>query len=144
MSRLSIPKQVNAEASVAGAYAEEYMGRNFDKAEKETAVLMFDDNGMVLECNQAAMKLLDCSARELVGQSISSFFPELEKILLVHGQRAISCLRFLSSIAHRFDVVSMSGEFFASELDFSEVENTGRHQLRVMIINPIVQDSDIF
>jgi PAS domain-containing protein len=141
MSRLSINKQVRVETSATGVYSEDCIDRNFDMGKKETAVLIFDDNGLVLDCNQAAAKLLDCSARELAGQSISSLFPELEKIILVHGQRAISCLRFLSSIAHRFDVVSKSSEYFASELYFGEVENTGRHQLCVMIINPTMQDS---
>lgn len=141
MSRLSSDKQMSMETPVTRDYRESYIDRNFDVKKKETAVLMFDDNGKVLECNQAAAELLDCSVSELAGQSVSSFFPELRNIFLVHGKRTISCLRFLSSIAHRFDVVSMNGEYFASELNFSEIKNTGRHQLRVMIINPIMQDN---
>ena len=144
MSRLSTNKQVNAGTSVRGIYPEDCIDRGFDMGKKETEVLIFDDNGVILDCNQAAAELLDCSASELAGQSISSLFPELENILLVHGKRSISCLRFLSSIAHRFDVVSMSGDYFTSELEFSEIKNTGRHLLQVMIINPTMQDSAIF
>ena len=143
MSRLSTNKQVSTETSVTGVYPEDCIDPNFAIDKKETAVLMFDDNGMVLECNQAAVELLDCSARELTGQPISRFFPELEKIIQVHGQRAISCLHFLSSIGHHYDVVNMGGARLESKLYFSGVENTGRHQLRVMIINPTMQGGPI-
>lgn len=143
MSRLSTNKQVSAETAASGIYIEDCTDRSFDMNKKEKAALMFDDNGVILDCNQVAAELLDCSASELAGQSIFSLFPELENIILVHGKRSISCLRFLSSIAHRFDVISMSGEFFVSELKFSVVENTGRRLLRVMIINPTMQDSAI-
>jgi nitrogen fixation/metabolism regulation signal transduction histidine kinase len=69
-------------------------------SEKEAAVLTFYDNGMIRNCNQAAEKLLDCSTSELTGQSISGIFPELEKIMLIHGKWVNSCLRFLSRIGH--------------------------------------------
>lgn len=142
MSMLSTNKQVNVETSAIRVYTEGRTDSKIGIGEKKTAVLMFDDNGMVRECNQAAAELLDCSTRELTGQPISRLFPELTKIILVHGKRAISCLRFLSYIAHRFEVVSMSGARFASELYFSEMENTEQRQLRV-IINPAMENSTI-
>jgi len=135
MSMLSIKKQVSAETSVINDHTEGCIDSKTDFSEKEAAVLTFYDNGMIRDCNQAAGELLDCSTSELTGQPISRLFPELAKIMLVHGKRASSCLRFLSRIGHRFDVVNMSGKHIESELFFNDMEYLGRHYLRT-IINP--------
>jgi PAS domain-containing protein len=133
MSVLSIKKQVSAETSVINDHAEGCIDLKADISGKEAATLTLDDSGMIRDCNQAAGELLDCSTSELTGQPISSLFPELAKIMRVHGKRANSCLCFLSRIGHRFEVVSMSGAHFESELFFIDLENLGRYYLRVII-----------
>lgn len=138
MNMLSIKKQVSAETSVINDHTEGCIDSKTDISEKEAAVLTFYDNGMIRDCNQAAGELLDCSTSELTGQPISRLFPELKKIMLVHGKRANSCLCFLSSIGHHFDVMSMSGTHFESELFFNDMEYLGRHYLST-IINPTKQ-----
>jgi PAS domain-containing protein len=138
MSVLSNKKQVSAETPVINDHTDGSISSKPDISENEAAVLTFYDNGMIGDCNQRAEELLDCSTRELTGQPISRLFPELAKIMLVHGKRANSCLHFLSRIGHRFDVVSMSGTHFESELFFNDMEYLGRHYFRT-IINPTRQ-----
>jgi hypothetical protein len=133
MSRASTNKQVNAEISVTGVYAEEWNDRNFAVGKKETAMLMFDDKGIVLGCSQAAEKLFDCSAKELAGQHVTRLLPKLIGINLVRGKRANPYLSYLSRIGHRFEVMSMNRTRFTSELFFNDMEYLGRRFLRVII-----------
>jgi PAS domain-containing protein len=133
MNNLSVKKQVSAETSVNNNHTKGRIDSKTDISEKETAVLTFYDNGMIRDCNQAAGNLLGCSPSELTGQHITRLLPQLAEIKLVHGKRANSYLRFLSRIGHRFEVVSMKGTHLICELFFNDVENLGRHHLRVII-----------
>lgn len=74
---------MNAETPVAGVYPEGCIGGKIDIGEKEIAVLAFDENGMILNCNQAAATLLDCPARKLTGQYITRLLPKLIGINLL-------------------------------------------------------------
>lgn len=103
------------------------------------AVLTLYCNGTIRECNQAAGALLDCMPNKLTWQHISTIMPELAKTSLMQGEQVNPNLRFLSHIGYGFEVIGLSGVHFACALFFNEVENFGRHCLR-LIIRPIAQD----
>ena len=108
------------------------------QSEQQTAILTLYDNGTIRECNQAAAELLDCAASKLTWQHISNFMPLLAETNLMQGGRVNPNLRFLSHIGYGFEVIGLSGVHFACALFFNEVENFGRHCLR-LIIRPIPQ-----
>lgn len=108
------------------------------QSEQQTAVLMLYDNGTIRECNQAAAELLDCAPSKLTWQHISTIMPQLTEATLMQGERINPNLRFLSHIGYGFEVIGLSGVHFACALFFNEVENFGRHYLR-LIIRPIAQ-----
>ena len=108
-------------------------------SEEETAILTLYDNGTIRECNQAAAELLDCVPNNLTWQHISIIMPQLAESTLMQGEKINPNLRFLSHIGYGFEVVGLSGIHFACALFFNEVENFGRHCLR-LIIRPIVQE----
>ena len=110
------------------------------RSEEETAVLTLYDNGTICECNRAAAKLLDCMPSRLTWQHVSIFLPQLAENTLMLGGGVNPNLRFLSHIGYGFEVVGMSGVHFACALFFNEVENFGRHCLR-LIIRPILQEN---
>lgn len=107
--------------------------------ETDIAVLTIYCNGTIRECNQAAAALLDCLPNKLTWKHISTIMPELAKTSLMQGEQVNPNLRFLSHIGYGFEVIGLSGVHFACALFFNEVENFGRHCLR-LIIRPIVQD----
>lgn len=109
------------------------------RSEQETAVLMLYDNGTILDCNQAAAELLDCTPSKLTWQHISTIMPQLTEATLMQGKKINPNLRFLSHIGYGFEVIGLSGVHFACALFFNEVESFGRHCLR-LIIRPITQD----
>lgn len=112
------------------------------QSEQETAVLMLYDNGTIRECNQAAAELLDCSPSNITWQHISSIMPQLADTTLMQGEKINPNLRFLSRIGYGFEVIGLSGVHFACALFFNEVENFGRHCLR-LIIRPILQEPEL-
>lgn len=101
-----------------------------------TAVLTLYDNGIIHDGNKAAGKLLCCNPAELAWRHISSLLPQLKETVLVKDKHINPYLHFLSHMGHHFEVVTTSGVHFLGELFFSEVENPGRHLLR-LIITPI-------
>jgi hypothetical protein len=109
------------------------------ESEQQTAVLMLYDNGTIRECNQAAAELLDCAPSKITWLHISTIMPQLGETTLMQGERINPNLRFLSHIGYGFEVIGLSGVHFACALFFNEVENFGRHCLR-LIIRPIAQD----
>lgn len=108
------------------------------RSEEETAVLTLYDNGTIRECNHAAAELLDCLPSKLTWQHISTIMPQLAETTLMQGEKINPNLRFLSHIGYGFEVIGLSGVHFACALFFNEVENFGRHCLR-LIIRPIQQ-----
>lgn len=109
------------------------------QSEKATAVLTLDDNGTIRECNKAAAKLLDCEASKLTWHHISAIFPQLAETALMQSGIINPNLRFLSRIGYQFELVGLSGVHIACALFFNEVEDFGRHCLR-LIIRPITPD----
>lgn len=107
--------------------------------ESGIAVLTVYCNGTIRECNKAAATLLDCVPNKLTWQHISTIMPELAETSLMQGEQVNPNLRFLSHIGYGFEVIGLSGVHFACALFFNEVENFGRHCLR-LIIRPIAQD----
>lgn len=125
-----------ASAEVANA---EFNSAFLCQSEQQTAVLMLYDNGTIRECNQAAAELLDCAPSKITWQHISTIMPQLGETTLMQGERINPNLRFLSHIGYGFEVIGLNGVHFACALFFNEVENFGRHCLR-LIIRPIAQD----
>lgn len=105
-------------------------------SEEITAVLTLYDNGTICECNKAAGELLGCSPIKLTWQHISTFLPQLAGASLMQGERINPNLRFLSHIGYSFEMIGITGVHFACALFFNEVENLGKHYLR-LIIRPV-------
>lgn len=108
-------------------------------SEEITAVITLYDNGTICECNQAAGELLGCAPSKLTWQHISTFLPQLAENALMLGEKINPNLRFLSHIGYGFETIGFSGVHFACALFFNEVENFGRHCLRI-IIRPMTQE----
>lgn len=107
-------------------------------SEEITAVITLYDNGTICECNKAAGELLGCTPGKLTWQHISRFLPQLAEIALMQGEKINPNLRFLSRIGYSFEMIGFGGVHFACALFFNEVENLGRHSLR-LIIRPMTQ-----
>lgn len=105
-------------------------------SEEVTAVLTLDDNGRICDCNPAAAQLLDCSPGKVAWKHISTIVPQFAETALVQGGIINPNLRFLSHIGYQFDLVGLSGVHIACALFFNEVEDFGRHCLR-LIIRPV-------
>ncbi len=108
-------------------------------SEENMAVLTLYDNGTIRECNRAAAKLLDCRPNKLTWQHVSALFPQLAEIELVQGGIINPNLRFLSHIGYQFELVGVGGVPIACTLFFNEIEDFGRHCLR-LIIRPITPE----
>ena len=102
------------------------------------AVLTLLENGMILNCNLAGASLLGCDSSKLTWQPISRLLPQLAGLALVLDEKINPYLKFLSVVGHRYEVRAMNGTHFACELFFSEVEEFGRHCLRI-VMQPIRQ-----
>jgi hypothetical protein len=137
MSVAQIKRLMNPEAKVVSINAETRACICY--SEEITAVLTLYNNGTICECNKAAGELLGCAPCKLTWQHISRFLPQLAENTLMQGERVNPNLRFLSHIGYGFEMIGFGGAHFACALFFNEVENLGRHYLR-LIIRPIVQD----
>ena len=111
---------------------------NHSLAKNQEAVLTLLENGMILDCNQAGAALLGCDPSKLTWQPISRLLPQLADLSLVLDKKINPYLKFLSVVGHRYEVKAMNGTHFACELFFSEVEEFGRHCLRI-VMQPIRQ-----
>lgn len=111
---------------------------NHNLAKNKEAVLTLLENGMILNCNQAGASLLGCDSSKLTWQPISRLLPQLADLALLVDKKINPYLKFLSVVGHRYEVRAMNGTHFACELFFSEVEEFGRHCLRI-VMQPIRQ-----
>ena len=103
------------------------------------AMMTLLENGMDLNCNQAGASLLGRDSSKLTWQPVSSLLPQLADLALLVDKKINPYLKFLSVVGHRYEVRVMSGAHFARELFFSEVEEFGRHCLRI-VMQPIRQE----
>ena len=101
-------------------------------------VLMLNENGLIINCNETATKRLGCMTSQVVWQPISNFLPNLAGTVLTQNGQINPRLRFLSRIGHLFDVKSPDGEAFQCRVFFNEVENYGRRHL-CLVISPASQ-----
>ena len=111
---------------------------NPNLAKNTEAVLTLLENGMILNCNQAGATLLGYEPSKLTWQPISRLLPQLANLSLVVDKKINPYLKFLTVVGHRYEVKAMNGTHFACELFFSEVEEFGRHCLRI-VMQPIRQ-----
>ena len=111
---------------------------NHNLAKNKEAVLILLENGMILNCNQAGASLLGCDPSNLTWQPVSRLLPQLAGLALVLDEKINPYLKFLSVVGHRYEVRAVNGKHFACELFFSEVEEFGRHCLRI-VMQPIRQ-----
>ena len=109
---------------------------NHNLAKNKEAVLTLLENGMILNCNEAGARLLGCDSSKLTWQPISRLLPQLADLALLVDKKINPYLKFLSVVGHRYEVRAMNGTHFACELFFSEVEEFGRHCLR-LVLQPI-------
>jgi PAS domain-containing protein len=100
------------------------------------AVLTLLENGMILDSSKSAGELLGCEPEKLVWQPISRLLPQLADLKLVLDKKVNPYLKFLSIAGHRYEVRALNGTHLACELFFSQVEEFGRHCLRV-VMQPI-------
>ena len=103
------------------------------------AMMTLLENGMDLNCNQAGASLLGRDSSKLTWQPVSSLLPQLADLALLVDKKINPYLKFLSVVGRRYEVRVMSGAHFARELFFSEVEEFGRHCLRI-VMQPIRQE----
>jgi PAS domain-containing protein len=109
---------------------------NLETHKNNPAVLTLLENGLILACNKAGANLLGTEPEKLVWQPISRLLPQLADLKLVLDEKINPYLKFLSVVGHRYEVRALNGAHFACELFFSEVEEFGRHCLRV-VMQPI-------
>lgn len=102
------------------------------------AAVTLDSDGTILDCNQTASVLLNCSETKPIWKHISDLFPQLAEITLLIGESINPKLRFLSRVGYHFDVIAMNGLRFASKLYFVDIDRLGEHYLRLIIV-PVLQ-----
>jgi len=101
--------------------------------EEDMALLTLHDNGLIKDCNNTCVRLLGCEFDKLRFQHISSFFPQLAQVTLIDKKSINPYLRFLSRVGHHFEAVDMMGMHFSCKLFFNDIEEFGRHYLRVIV-----------
>ena len=100
----------------------------------EAAIFMLSEDGMILDANKDAVRLLGHSTTQSNGQHISRIIPQLANVdLLEDGERVNSYLRYLSRIGHYFKVIGMNGMHFSGESYFNDIKVFNQHQIIVMI-----------
>lgn len=96
-------------------------------------VLMLNENGLILNCNEAATKRLNGTTSQLLWQPVSKFLPHLTGIALMLNGDVNPRLRFLSRIGHLFALRSLGGESFLSRIFLNEVGISGKRNLCLVI-----------
>lgn len=102
-------------------------------AEDEAVVLTVDTNGLIRNCNKAAGKLMGCASSMLVWQPVSNVLPQLAGTSLMQGDHINPRLRFLSRVGHRFELAMPGGGHDSGRIFFNDLENAGRHIVRLII-----------
>ncbi len=100
---------------------------------KAEAVLTLLENGMILDCNNAAAELLSCTPNKLTWQPVTRLLPRLANTSLILDDKINPYLRFLSTAGHRFEVIGLNGTHFACELFFSVIEEFGKRCIKITL-----------
>lgn len=100
------------------------------------AEITLDDSGIIKSCSSAVAELLGCTVSSLLMRHVSNILPQLGDVILIEGDRVNPYLRFLSRADHHFEVIAFGGARFLSALFFNEIEDLGRHCMRI-IFRPI-------
>lgn len=124
--------QMDRQADVASFDFRRLNHVNATKAKSE-AVLTLLENGMILNCNNAAVELLGCTPNKLIWQPIARLLPQLADISLILDEKINPYLRFLSVAGHRFEVIGLNSVHFACELFFSAIEEFGKCCIKITL-----------
>jgi PAS domain-containing protein len=124
--------QMDRQASEASHNLKRLDHANAIKAKRE-AVLTLLENGMILNCNNAAAELLGCTPNKLTWQPIARLLPQLADMSLMLDNKINPYLRFLSVAGHRFEVIGLNGVHFACELFFSAIEEFGKCCIKITL-----------
>jgi PAS domain S-box-containing protein len=104
--------------------------------EHESAELMLDEGGMILDCSDSGEKLFGYSRSELIKQHVSRLLPQLSKVKLVENGKLDSQLGFFCHCGRLFQVQSRLRGTFLSELNFILLSYAGMSILR-LIVSPL-------
>jgi PAS domain-containing protein len=99
----------------------------------EPAVFTLDTNGLIRNCNKAAVQLLGCNSSTLVWQPVSNILPQLAETALMQDGHINPRLRFLSRVGHRFRLVISGGKQIMGRIFLNDLENAGRHTVRLIV-----------
>lgn len=106
---------------------------NHAGSQDDVAALILDENGMIIECNQVAEKLLGYPSDELIFHHISMLLPQLEAGPLIKGDRINPKLKFMCHCGQLFRVLDRQCQSFFSELHLVELSNQGGPALRAIL-----------
>lgn len=101
-------------------------------AEHELAVLMLDENGMILDCSESSTDLFECSRGELIKQPVTRLLPELSHFRLMENGLLDTRLSFLCRCGHHFLTRNQYGTF-SSELSFVLLSYAGMSVLKLIV-----------
>ena len=99
----------------------------------EPAVFTLDTNGLIRNCNKAAVQLLGCNSSTLVWQPVSNILPQLAETALMQDGHINPRLRFLSRVGHRFQLIISGGKQIMGRIFLNDLENAGRHTVRLIV-----------
>jgi hypothetical protein len=106
----------------------------------ESAELILDEAGMILDCTDAGEELFECSKNELVKQHVSKLLPQLSKTILVTNGALNSHLSYICRCGYHFMTRSRNRGTFFTDLNFVVLKNGGRNILR-LIVRPLEEAS---
>jgi len=99
----------------------------------ESAELILDESGMILDCTDAGEDLFECSKNDLVKQHISKLLPQLSKTTLVTNGALNSHLSYICRCGYHFLTQSRRRGTFFTDLNFVILKNGGRNILRLIV-----------
>jgi hypothetical protein len=99
----------------------------------ESAELILDEAGMILDCTDAGEDLFECSKNELVKQHISKLLPQLSKTILVTNGALNSHLSYICRCGYHFLTRGRRRGTFFTDLNFVILKNGGRNILRLIV-----------
>ena len=99
----------------------------------EPAALTLDERGMIRDCNGSGEVLFGYRRNELVWRHVSILLPQLSGTPLLRDGEVDPQLDFLCHCGKLFALHNRLGNILPSELSLVQLENAGRHVLRLMV-----------